>query len=155
VHLVISSCVDPPLSLSRLRARNQIAEIGAAELSFTLEEAAAFLKGVMGLDLSAEDVAKLEERTEGWIAGLQLAALSMRDRKDVSGFIEAFSGSHRDVLDFLAEEVLERQPEHVREFLLKTSILDSLTGSLCDALTGRDDRDEILERLESDNLLDD
>ncbi|HEX5975125.1 MAG TPA: hypothetical protein VFY57_08210, partial [Rubrobacteraceae bacterium] len=152
VHLVISSRIDPPLQLSRLRARNQIAELGAAELAFTLEEAAAFLKGVMGLELSAEDVARLEGRTEGWIAGLQLAALSMRDRKDVSGFIEAFSGSHRDVLDFLAEEVLDRQPEHVQEFLLATSILDDLTGPLCDALTGRSDGDEVLERLERENL---
>ena len=152
VHLVISSRIDPPLQISRLRARNQIAELGAAELAFTLEEAAAFLKGVMGLELSAEDVARLEGRTEGWIAGLQLAALSMRDRKDVSGFIEAFSGSHRDVLDFLAEEVLDRQPEHVQEFLLATSILDDLTGPLCDALTGRSDGDEVLERLERENL---
>ncbi|HET9927725.1 MAG TPA: hypothetical protein VFQ09_02870, partial [Rubrobacter sp.] len=152
VHLVISSRIDPPLQISRLRARNQIAELGAAELAFTLEEAAAFLKGVMGLELSAEDVARLEGRTEGWIAGLQLAALSMRDRKDVSGFIEAFSGSHRDVLDFLAEEVLDRQPEHVQVFLLATSILDDLTGPLCDALTGRSDGDEVLERLERENL---
>ena len=152
VHLVISSRIDPPLPLSRLRARNQIAELGTAELAFTLEEAAAFLKGVMGLDLSADDVARLEERTEGWIAGLQLAALSMRDGKDVSGFIEAFSGSHRDVLDFLAEEVLDRQPPHVRKFLLATSILDDLTGPLCDALTGRSDGQEMLERLERENL---
>src|SRR5215208_2585013 len=100
---------------SRLRARGQITEIGAAELAFTQEEAVAFLRGVMDLDLSTEEVATLEEATEGWIAGLQLAALSMRDRKDVSGFIESFSGSHRDVLDFLAEEVLERQPDDVRE----------------------------------------
>ncbi len=152
VHLVISSRIDPPLPLSRLRARDQMAELGAAELAFTLEEAAAFLKGVMALDLSAEDVARLEGRTEGWIAGLQLAALSMRDRKDASSFIEAFSGSHRDVLDFLAEEVLDRQPTHVREFLLATSILDDLTGPLCDALTGRDDGQAMLERLEKDNL---
>ena len=151
-HLVIASRVDPPLPLSRLRARGQIAEIGAAELAFTQEEAVAFLRGVMDLDVSTEEVATLEEVTEGWIAGLQLAALSMRVRKDVSGFIESFSGSHRDVLDFLAEEVLERQPEHVREFLLKTSILASLTGPLCDALTGRTDGDEMLERLERDNL---
>src|SRR3712207_4265009 len=102
----------------------------------------------MVLDLSAEDVSVLEERTEGWIAGLQLAALSMRDRQDVSGFVESFSGSHRDVLDFLAAEVLERQPERVREFLLETSILDSLTGPLCDALIGRRDGAEMLERLE-------
>ncbi|MGI8910540.1 MAG: LuxR C-terminal-related transcriptional regulator [Rubrobacteraceae bacterium] len=152
MHLVISSCVDPPLPLARLRARGEITELNAAELSFTRKEAAAFLKGVMGLDLSAEDVAKLEQRTEGWIAGLQLAALSMRDRKDVSGFIESFSGSHRDVLDFLAEEVLERQPEDVREFLLRTSILGSLTGPLCDALTGRSDGQGMLERLERENL---
>jgi LuxR family maltose regulon positive regulatory protein len=152
VHLVMSGRVQPPLPLARLRARGQITELNAAELSFTREEAAAFLKEVMRLDLSAEDVAKLEEITEGWIAGLQLAALSMRDRKDISGFIETFSGSHRDVLDFLAEEVLERQPTHVREFLLETSILNNLTSSLCDALTGRDDGQEMLERLERENL---
>jgi ATP/maltotriose-dependent transcriptional regulator MalT len=151
-HLVISGRVDPPLALARLRARGQMIELNAATLSFTREEAAAFLKEVMGLDLSAEDVAKLEERTEGWIAGLQLAALSMRDRKDISGFIESFSGSHRDVLDFLAEEVLERQPAHVQEYMLETSILNNLTGSLCDALTGRDDGHEMLERLDRENL---
>jgi LuxR family maltose regulon positive regulatory protein len=152
IHLVLSGRVDPPLPLSKLRARNQMAEIGPAELAFTREETATFLKGVMGLDLSAEDVAMLEERTEGWIAGLQLAALSMRDRTDLPGFVEAFSGSHRDVLDFLAEEVLERQPEHVRDFLLKTSVLDSLTGPLCDALTGRSDGQSMLVRLETENL---
>ncbi len=152
MRLVVSSRIDPPLPLSRLRARDQIIELNAAELSFTQEEAAAFLKGVMGLDLSAEDVAKLEERTEGWIAGLQLAALSMRDREDIFGFVESFSGSHRDVLDFLAEEVLERQPTHVRDFLLKTSILDNLTGPLCDAVTGRSDGQRLLERLERENL---
>src|SRR5918992_647430 len=152
VHLVVSCRVQPPLPLARLRARGQMTKLGAAELSFTREEAAAFLKEVMGLDLSAEDVAKLEERTEGWVAGLQLAALSMREREDVSGFVESFSGSHRDVLDFLAEEVLERQPAHVREFLLKTSILDALTGPLCDALTGRSDSQVMLERLERENL---
>jgi LuxR family maltose regulon positive regulatory protein len=152
VHLVISCRVQPPLPLARLRARGQITELYAAELSFTREEAAAFLKEVMGLDLSAEDIAKLEERTEGWVAALQLAALSMREREDVSGFVESFSGSHRDVLDFLAEEVLERQPAHVREFLLKTSILDALTGPLCDALTGRSDGAEMLKGLERENL---
>jgi LuxR family transcriptional regulator, maltose regulon positive regulatory protein len=151
-HLVISGRVHPPLPLARLRARGQMIELNAAELSFTREEAAAFLKEVMGLDLSAEDVAKLEEITEGWIAGLQLAALSMRDRKDISGFIESFSGSHRDVMDFLIEEVLERQPAHVQEFLLETSILNNLTGSLCDALTGRNDGHEMLEGLDRENL---
>src|ERR671917_132547 len=152
VHLVISSRIDPPLPLSRLRARNQMMELDAAELSFTPEEAVIFLNSVMGLGLSAEDVAALEERTEGWIAGLQLAALSMRDREDVSGFVKAFSGSHRDVLDYLAEEVLERQPGRVREFLLRTSILDYLGSGLCDALTGRSDGQEMLEELERENL---
>jgi LuxR family transcriptional regulator, maltose regulon positive regulatory protein len=152
VHLVISSRIDPPLQLSRLRTRSQMTELDAADLTFTSEEAASFLNTVMGLDLSAEDVAVLEERTEGWIAGLQLAALSMRHRKDVSGFIRSFSGSHRDVLDYLAEEVLERQLGQVREFLLETSIAEHLTGTLCDAITGRDEGQQMLERLERDNL---
>ena len=152
VHLVISSRIDPPLPLSRLRARNQMMELDAAELSFTPEEAVTFLDSVMGLGLSAEGVAALEERTEGWIAGLQLAALSMRDRKDVSGFVKAFSGSHRDVLDYLAEEVLERQPGQMRAFLFQTCVLDHLSGALCDALSGRSDGQAILERLERDNL---
>ena len=151
-HLLISSRVDPPLPLARLRARGQMAELGAPELAFTAEEAGAFLRGVMGLDLSEGDVAKLEGRTEGWVAGLQLAALSMRGREDVSGFVESFSGGHRDVLDFLAGEVLERQPERVRGFLLETSILGALSGPLCDALTGRSDGQEMLERLERGNL---
>jgi LuxR family transcriptional regulator, maltose regulon positive regulatory protein len=152
VHLLIGSRINPPLPLARLRARNQMMELGAADLSFTPEEAAAFLNSVMELDLSAEQIAALERLTEGWIAGLQLAALSMRDRKDVSGFVRAFSGSHRDVLDYLAEEVLERQPESIRRFLLETAVLDYLTGALSDALTGRSDGHEMLERLERENL---
>jgi LuxR family maltose regulon positive regulatory protein len=152
VHLVISGRADPPLPLAKLRARDQVTEIRAAELRFSTEEAAAFLKGVMGLTLSAADVAALEEVTEGWIAALQLAALSMRDREDVSGFVETFSGSNRHVLDFLTEEVLERQPEGVREFLLKTSVLERMSAALCDALTGRRDGQQMLERLEYDNL---
>jgi LuxR family transcriptional regulator, maltose regulon positive regulatory protein len=151
-HLIIASRVDPPLSLSRLRARGQMAELRPAELRFSLEEVESFLADTMGLELAEKDVAALEKRTEGWIAGLHLAALSMRDRKDVSGFVRAFSGSHRDVLDFLASEVLERQPEPVREFLLKTSILDRLSGPLCDALTGASNGQTMLERLERDNL---
>ena len=151
-HLVISSRTDPPLPLARLRARNQMTEIRAAELRFTTEEATAFLKGVMGLTLSAADVAALEEVTEGWVAALQLAALSMGDREDASAFVESFSGSNRHILDFLAEEVLERQPEGVREFLLRTSVLESMTSSMCDALTGRDDGQQMLERLERENL---
>src|SRR5215207_9353584 len=152
VHLVISSRIDPPLQLVRLRARNQMTELDADDLSFTSEEAATFLNSLMKLNLPAEDVEALEERTEGWIAGLQLAALSMRDRQDVSGFIQAFSGSHRDVLDFLTEEVLERQSEQIRSFLLETSILQRLTGELCDVVTNRDDGQEMLETLERENL---
>ena len=152
VHLLIASRIDPPLPLARLRARDQIAEIKAADLSFAREEAAAFLKDTMRLNLSDEDVTALEERTEGWIAGLQLAALSMRDRKDIPGFVRAFSGSHRDVLDFLTEEVLEWQSEWMRSFLLETSILERLTGELCDAVTDRDHGQEMLETLERENL---
>src|SRR3712207_809910 len=151
-HIVISGRVDPPLPLARLRARGQMSELHAADLRFTPEEAAAFLSDVMGLNLSAADVASLEGVTEGWIAALQLAALSMRDREDLSGFVETFSGSNRHVLDFLAEEVLERQPEGVREFLLRTSVLERVSAPLCDALTGRDDGQQMLERLERENL---
>jgi LuxR family maltose regulon positive regulatory protein len=152
VHLVICSRADPPLPLAKLRARDQVTEIRAADLRFTTEEATAFLKGVMELTLSAANVSALEEVTEGWIAALQLAALSMRDREDVSGFVETFSGSNRHVLDFLAEEVLERQSEGVREFLLKTSVLERMSAPLCDTLTGRNDGQQMLERLEHDNL---
>ena len=152
VHLVISGRADPPLPLAKLRARDQVTEIRAAELRFTTEEATAFLKGVMGLTLSAADAAALEEVTEGLIAALQLAALSMRNREDVSGFVETFSGSNRYVLDFLAEEVLERQPEGVREFLLRTSVLERISAPLCDLLTGRNDGQQMLETLEHDNL---
>src|SRR5918999_1330826 len=153
VHIVISGRVDPPLPLARLRARGQMTELHAADLRFTPEEAAAFLGEAMGLDLSADDVAALEGITEGWIAALQLAALSMREREDVSNFIRSFSGGHRDVFDFLAEEVLERQSEPVQMFLLETSILDSLSGPSCDAVTGRNDGQRMLERLERENLL--
>jgi LuxR family maltose regulon positive regulatory protein len=153
VHLVISGRVDPPLPLARLRARGQMIELHAADLRFTPEEAAAFLGDAMGLDISTGDVAALEGVTEGWIAALLLAALSMRERKDISGFIRSFSGGHRDVFDFLAQEVLERQTDGVQAFLLETSILDGLSGPLCDAVTGRNDRQRMLERLERENLL--
>src|ERR671916_3299285 len=152
-HLVICGRVDPPLPLARLRARGQMTELHAADLRFTLEEAAAFLGDAMGLDLSADDVAALDGVTEGWIAALQLAALSMKERKDVSGFIRSFSGGHRDVFDFLAEEVLERQPDRVQSFLLETSVLDRLSGPLCDAVTGRNDAQRMLEQLDRENLL--
>ena len=152
VRLVVSGRTDPPLPLPKLRVRGQMAELGAADLRFTTEEATAFLEGVMGLTLSPGDVAALEEVTEGWVAALQLAALSMRDREDVSGFVRAFSGSNRHVLDFLSEEVLGRQPEAVKVFLLQTSVLERMSSPLCDALTGRSDGQEMLEMLERDNL---
>jgi LuxR family transcriptional regulator, maltose regulon positive regulatory protein len=152
-HLVVSGRVDPPLPLARLRARGQMAELHASDLRFTREEAAAFLGGAMDLDLSSEDAAALEGLTEGWVAALQLAALSMRDREDVSGFVRSFSGGHRNVFDFLAEEVLGGQAEPVQSFLLETSVLGSLSGPLCDAVTGRDDGRRILDRLERENLL--
>ena len=152
MHLVISARADPPLPLARLRVRGQMAEVRAADLRFAPEEAVEFLNGAMGLELSAQDIAELETRTEGWIAGLQMAALAMRERADVSGFIEAFTGSHRYVLDYLVEEVLNRQPEGVRSFLLETSVLGRMCGPLCDAVTGRPDGQATLERLEHANL---
>jgi LuxR family maltose regulon positive regulatory protein len=133
-HLVIVTRSDPPLPLIRLRARGQMVELRAAELRFTEPEAAQFLNEVMGLSLDAEAVAVLEERTEGWIAGLQMAALSMRDRDDVTGFIEGFSGTHRYILDYLLEEVLAVQAPEIQHFLLYTSILERLTAPLCEAV---------------------
>ena len=152
MHLVIATREDPQLPLPRLRARGQLTELRAADLRFTPSEAAEFLKGVMGLDLSPQNVAALESRTEGWIAGLQLAALSMQGRKDSAAFIRAFTGSHRFVLDYLVEEVLQRQPEQVRSFLLHTAVLERLSASLCDAVTGTGDSKEMLESLERHNL---
>lgn len=152
MHLVIATREDPHLPLARLRVRGQLVELRVSDLRFTVSEAAEFLKGVMGLSLSAEDIAALEDRTEGWIAGLQLAALSMRGREDVAGFIRAFAGSHRFVLDYLVEEVLQRQPERIRSFLLQTSILDRLSGSLSDAVTGQEKGGMMLEALERGNL---
>ena len=152
LHLVITTREDPPLPLARLRARGQLTELRAADLRFTAAEAAEFLNRVMGLNLSAEDIAALETRTEGWIAGLQLAALSMQGRSDAASFIQAFTGSHRFVLDYLIEEVLQRQPEGIQSFLLNTAILNRLSGSLCDAVTGRKDGKGMLETLERGNL---
>src|SRR3712207_627433 len=152
MHLVIATREDPHLPLARLRARGQLTELRASDLRFTLSEAAEFLNSVMGLGLSAEDIAALESRTEGWIAGLQLAALSMRGREDVSGFIRAFAGDNRYVVDYLLDEVLQRQPERIRSFLLMTSILERLSGPLCDVVTGQDGGREVLEALERGNL---
>ena len=152
LHVVISSRIDPPLPLARLRARGQLAELRAADLRFTPQESAALLREVWGLDLAAEAVAALETRTEGWAVGLQLAALSLRERPDPDAFLEAFAGTHRYVLDYLSEEVLERQPDRVRSFLLQTSILERLCGPLCDAVTAGADGQELLEELERANL---
>ena len=152
IHLVIASRTDPPLPLARLRGRGELAEIRAADLRFTPGEAAAYLNEVMGLALTAADVAALEGRTEGWIAALQLAALSMQGREDTAAFIDGFAGDDRYIVDFLAEEVLQRQPEHVQHFLLQTSILDRLSGPLCDAVTGQDGGKAKLTALERGNL---
>jgi LuxR family maltose regulon positive regulatory protein len=152
MHLVIATREDPHLPLARLRARGHLTELRAADLRFTPVEAAEFLNRMMGLNLSAEDIAALEARTEGWIAGLQLAAISIRGHPDAAGFIQSFTGSHHFVLDYLMEEVLQRQPEHVRSFLLQTSILNRLCGPLCDSVTGQEDGRGMLEALERGNL---
>lgn len=152
MHLVMTSRIDPPLSLARLRAGDELTELRAVELRFTAEETAAFLNQVMELNLSAEEVITLETRTDGWIAGLQIAALSMQGHNDVVGFIRAFSGSHRHILGYLAEEVLNQQPQGTLNFLLQTSILDRLCGPLCDAVTGESGGQETLETLEHTNL---
>jgi len=159
MHLVIATRVDPPLPIPRLRGRGQLTEVYEADLRFTSQEAAEFLNRVMGPDLSEDDVTALERRTEGWIAGLQMAAVSMRGRDDVSGFVRAFTGSHRYVLDYLGGEVLQRQPEPVRDFLLKTAILDRLTAPLCDTVMAEESPQEeepgsqaMLEHLEKNNL---
>jgi LuxR family maltose regulon positive regulatory protein len=152
VRLVIASRADPALPLARLRARGELVEIRAADLRFTVDEAACYLNEVMGLDLTTADVAALEGRTEGWIAALQLAALSMQGRADVAGFIAGFAGDDRYIVDYLVGEVLQRQSEHVRSFLLHTSILSRLNGSLCDAVTGQHDGGAMLEALDRANL---
>ena len=152
MHLVIATREDPQLPLARLRARSELTELRAADLRFTPSEAAEFLNSVMGLNLSPGDITVLEDRTEGWIAGLQLAALSMQGREDIPEFIRAFTGDHRYILDYLVEEVLTRQSEPVRNFLLQTAILDRLSGSLCDAVTGQEKGNARLEALEHGNF---
>jgi LuxR family maltose regulon positive regulatory protein len=158
MHLILSSRADPSWPLARLRARREMNELRTRDLRFTSEEATSFLNEVMKLDLSPEDVAALEERTEGWIVGLQMASLamqarlSMRGRKDVSGFVKAFSGSHRFILDYLVEEVLDQQPRDIQQFLVNTSILERMSAPLCNAVTGIDDGQTILTQLEQANL---
>src|SRR5215218_4988266 len=152
VHLALSGRTDPPLPLARMRARGEMAEIRVADLQFTDEEAMALLNASMGLQLTAEDVERLAERTEGWAAGLYLAGLSLRDRQDSTAFIAAFHGDNRHVADYLAAEVLERQSEEIRTFLLRTSILERLSGPLCDAVLEAEGSAELLEELERSNL---
>lgn len=152
LHLVITTREDPLLPISRLRARGHMLEIRQDDLRFTAEETAEFLKTVMGLDLSTDEIAALERRTEGWIAGLQLAALSMQGRDDLKGFVQAFTGSSRFILDYLIEEVFEKQSPDVKDFLLKTSILERLSGPLCDAVAEKRNSQELLEVLEQANL---
>ena len=152
LHLVLASRSDPPLPLARLRARGQLAELRTDDLRFTAEEAAALLRESAGPGLPGTAVAALVARTEGWAAGLQLAALSLRGRSDIAGFVAAFSGSHRYILDYLTGEVLDGQPEQVRDFLLETSVLERLSGGLCDAVTGRDDGQAMLEQVEQAGL---
>ncbi len=169
MHLIVTTRADPPWPLARWRVRQQLVEIRADELRFTSAETAAFLNQVMGLNLSPADVTVLERRTEGWVAGLQMAALSMQGRSDVTHLLDSFTGSHRYILDYLMDEVLQQQPPAIQEFLLKTSILNRFSGPLCDAVLGKDEgermKDErrssrfiphpsslILEKLEQANL---
>jgi LuxR family maltose regulon positive regulatory protein len=158
MHLVISTRADPPLQLGRLRAHDQMLELRTQDLRFTPEEATEFLNAVMHLDLLTKDIESLESRTEGWVVGLKMAALSIQGRSDAGKFIRDFSGSHRYILDYLVEEVLKRQPAHIQAFLLKTSILEKMSGPLCDALIGeKSERSgegslSTLEYLERNNL---
>jgi ATP/maltotriose-dependent transcriptional regulator MalT len=152
LHLVMASRSDPPLPLPRLRAGGRLAELRATDLRFTADEAAALLREATGGELSAAAVSTLAARTEGWAAGLQLAALSLRGQADPAGFAAAFGGSHRYLLDYLTEEVLERQAEERRGFLLETSVLERLSGGLCDAVTGRSDSQAILQQVEQAGL---
>jgi len=151
-HIVITTRADPALPLARLRARGELVEIRSADLRFTADEAASYLNGMVGLGLTVTDIVTIEDRTEGWIAALQLAALSMRGRTDVSGFVAGFAGTDRYIFDYLLEEVLERQPAAVRGFLLDTCFLDRLSGPLCDAVTERTDGRAMLDVLQRSNL---
>ena len=152
LHIIFSTRVDPPWPLARFRSRGQLIEIRAADLRFSVEEAADFLNLTMGLGLSPNDIASLEARTEGWIAGLQLAALSMQGRSDIAGFVKAFTGSHAYVAEYLVEEVLQHQTEEIQTFLLRTSILERLSAGLCEAVTGLQDGQAVLTTLHRANI---
>jgi len=152
LRLVFVTREDPPLPLAQLRGQNRLTEIRASDLRFNDHDTYRFLSNVMGLPLSQADISQLEDKTEGWIVGLQLAGLSIRDRRDPSSFVASLSGSHRNILSYLTEEVINQQTEEVRNFLLQTSILDKLNGKLCDAVTGRTDSQALLEKLLTANL---
>jgi LuxR family maltose regulon positive regulatory protein len=154
LHLVLLTRQDPPLPLSRLRVRDEVSEVRADDLRFSVQEVAAFLDRALELTLDQDTISALETRTEGWVAGLQLAALSMRGRsaEQASGFVAAFSGSHRHVIDYLTDEVLARQSDEVRGFLWQTAVLERLSAPLCDAVAGRKDSDSLLRQLEEANL---
>ena len=152
VHLVISSRSDPMLPLHRYRGKNQLTDIRAGNLSFTDEEAYTFLNKVMGLNLSPENVTNLNRRTEGWITGLQMAALSLKSQEDMEGFVQSFAGDNRYVMDYLLEEVIAVQTEEVKSFLLKTSILERFSAGLCEAVTGISDCQKIIDFLDRENL---
>src|SRR5438105_8966993 len=152
MHVIIASRADPPFSLARWRGDGGLTEIRAADLRFTPEESATYLDGTIGGVLTTQDVATLNQRTEGWIAALQLAALSMKGRDDLSSFIAGFAGDDRYIVDYLVEEVLQRQYEDVRQFLLQSSILDPLSGHLCDAAPGQANGATTLVTLERANL---
>jgi LuxR family maltose regulon positive regulatory protein len=152
MHLIVATRADPPLPLSRLRGRGQLTELNAEDLQFTRDEAAAFLNHIMQLNLSAEDISVLTSQTEGWIVGLQMAAISIRRQQNAKNLIQALSRSSRYILDYLAEEVLQQQSEDIQSFLLQTAILDRLAGPLCDAVTGSKGSQSTLEELERANL---
>jgi LuxR family maltose regulon positive regulatory protein len=152
MHLVLATRSDPPLSISRLRSLNQLTELRAKDLSFTSDEILLYFAEKLKVDLSIEDITLLQSRTEGWITGLQLAALSMQGRKDISAFVAKFSGDNRYIMDYLMEEVLHRQPAQIQEFLLLTSILDPMSGALCDTVTGQKNSQQMLNMLEKSNL---
>ena len=152
VHVVLSTRADPDLPLARWRVRGELVEIRAADLRFSSDEATAYLDEATGVRLTAEQVQALEDRTEGWIAALQLAAISLQGRDDVAAFIAGFAGDDRYVFDYLVEEVLAHQPQPVRDFLLRSAVLDRLTGPLCDAVLDRDDAGAMLQTLERANL---
>ena len=152
MHLVIATRTDPPLRLAQLRAQGELCEIRAAELRFTDQEAIHFLNQSMGLGLTSADIATLSKKTEGWIAGLQLAAISLQGHQDKQAFVSAFAGDDRYIADYLLDEALKRQPSHLKNFLLQTSILDRLCAPLCNTITGRNDSQAILAELEQANL---